>query len=322
MERMLRSVLLLALAVTLFSLTMSAGARGASAGGAATINIQSTAILGQQGKILLMFAEPEGGGQPLGRICATINSNIFALPVAAITEMSGGNPCDPPTSDVVFAPGMYRLTVGVYQGGSQTPELTVSIDVEVPGASYYSLDGAALSARPVGDANCDGLVGLPDVTGALAGIAGAGDPPGCLDLANVICDNPLDAFDPLATLRSVGGVPMSLPGGCPALLQTPDLVSPADGAILDYVPRDVTTVWNAVPGAAGYFLHVDERDSCFPYTSWCSDLGNGVELSPVSGTTSEFSFGTRGHGRWRVAAIDAQGRPGPWSDWREFEFLQ
>lgn len=116
----------------------------AAAEGPGTITLSSSAITGQSGKILLVFAQ--GGGQQMARVCTPITSDDFTLSATVMTEMpAGDNPCGDETSGFTFDEGTYSLTAGVYVGGQQTPEVSTTFSVTVAGDTPAEIDGAALS---------------------------------------------------------------------------------------------------------------------------------------------------------------------------------
>lgn len=260
----------------------------------------------------------------MARACRSIDSDAFGVAYTAMSEVPPGNPCGPATADAVFPAGVYTITVGVYQGGQQTPDKQITLDVPVDGDEFPTFNGIALSQEPPGDTNCDQIVDMDDVSGVLSSLADAGDDAPCLDSANVICTDGLDALDALALLvfKAVGSQSL-IPGGCPQLLATPTLISPPDGTQFDVTPRETPVDWTDVAGAASYLLQTDLLESCYPSTGWCSDLGWGASsYSQITASNYEFNFGTRGVGRWRVAAVGGDGGLGPFSEWRTFEHLQ
>jgi len=116
------------------------------ASGPGNITLSSTAISGQSGKILLVFAAPAGGGQQLARLCVPITSEDFTLSGAVMTDVPAGNdPCGDDTPETTFEEGAYDLVAGVYVGGQQTPEAETTLTVEVAGETTAELDGSALS---------------------------------------------------------------------------------------------------------------------------------------------------------------------------------
>lgn len=113
----------------------------------------------------------------------------------------------------------------------------------------------------------------------------------------------------------------------PANLPAPKIVSPADRTVLLNVapPRMLTVEWSAVPGAATYTVEVDVCEWEQPDGGECrkgtSPLALWRQQPPPTGieaTKYEFLFPGTQPGRWRVWAVDAEGRPGDKSPWTLF----
>ncbi|MBO0725456.1 MAG: redoxin domain-containing protein [Blastocatellia bacterium] len=99
-------------------------------------------------------------------------------------------------------------------------------------------------------------------------------------------------------------------------LPAPKLVSPEHLSRFDHYPRTTALVWEAVPGAAGYRVETD-----FQYSGvWASESRGYAITVDVTATTYTFSFVGAQPGRWRVWALDASGREGTKSEWREFVY--
>ncbi len=85
------------------------------------VSVGTSAITGQEGKILLIFAEPQAGGTKVA--CIPIDAAVFKTPFTVLKEMPGsGNPCEAGAPDAFIVPGLTEITAGVYVGGSQTAE--------------------------------------------------------------------------------------------------------------------------------------------------------------------------------------------------------
>jgi Ca-activated chloride channel family protein len=111
----------------------------------------------------------------------------------------------------------------------------------------------------------------------------------------------------------------SLQAGAPA---APTLVSPPEGAVLTFFPRLIDFEWMPVPGAAGYRIEIDCYHCCVT-DKWCSDVNPAaVQARDVKVPTATIEFPGNQPGRWRVSAIDAQGRPGAKTAWRQFTFYR
>ncbi len=105
-------------------------------------------------------------------------------------------------------------------------------------------------------------------------------------------------------------------------LRAPRLTSPADGASFSHYPRRTTLAWQPVPGASSYTVEVDCYQCC-QTNQWCTDVGRTWKEAPgLTSTSYSFDFVGAQPGRWRVWAVDAQGQPGPKSDWWEFRYTR
>jgi hypothetical protein len=112
--------------------------------GSGTITLTSSAITGQSGKILLIYAT--SGSDRLARACISITSDNFTVPATVMTDVPSGNdPCGGDTSDTSFDEGAYSITAGVYVGGQQTAEKEATLSVDVAGDVTAELNGAELS---------------------------------------------------------------------------------------------------------------------------------------------------------------------------------
>ena len=87
------------------------------------------------------------------------------------------------------------------------------------------------------------------------------------------------------------------------------------------MPRNIDFEWAPVDGAVRYLVEVDCYMCCAP-ERWCSDVGPNrttrSEAAATRLTSSEFPGNQPG--RWRVWGIDARGRAGAASPWRQFTF--
>ena len=94
-------------------------------------------------------------------------------------------------------------------------------------------------------------------------------------------------------------------------LTAPPLVAPGNGAVLSPNP---TLSWSAVPGAARYHLQVNN----IPIFEGTYNKIENWGLSGTSYTIMGYPEAYFPRLYWRVQAIDANGRQGPWSEVREF----
>lgn len=110
-------------------------------------------------------------------------------------------------------------------------------------------------------------------------------------------------------------------------LPAPIQLSPADNIEFHHYPRTTTLEWSQVEGAVSYTIEID----------YCrGGIRNGKECvrpqpfavtwnPPLSGvTTTSYTFNFLGAqpGRWRVWAVDHEGREGFKSDWRKFFYTR
>jgi hypothetical protein len=294
-------------------------AHPAGAGAPFQVVSQGSLIVGRAGTTLKVVVTPEAGGGPVARSCYDINDNIFAVSATDMTEPPGsGDICSGATNVAQIPAGTYRLTAGIYEPAGQTPLREVHLDFTAGDFPFVTINGAALSKEALGDANCDGILGGPDLVAILSAASGTGSHP-CAESGNLICGDPLGPQDALALAMHLSGIAPSL-GACSSILAAPPLVSPADGAEFDIFPRTTVLDWESVPGATGYVVYVD-RYGCEPYTDWCSAFGWGYLSQHTNDTTWQFDFVGSGSGRWRVAAVGSDGRAGPFSEWRGFMYL-
>jgi len=119
-------------------------------------------------------------------------------------------------------------------------------------------------------------------------------------------------------LQKMPDLPPNNPPG--STLEVPQQVSPADGSVFNNYPRTTTLEWTSVSNAASYTVELDCYHCC-EANKWCSDVGKTWIIVPNLQTTSyTFQFVGAQPGRWRVWAVDASGREGAKSPWREFRY--
>jgi hypothetical protein len=135
----------------------------------------------------------------------------------------------------------------------------------------------------------------------------------------------LDVF--LTRLASATDRAMSEAEKQPGLhLPAPVQSSPADGVVFDIYPRKTEIEWAPVEGAASYSVEIDyckpdrQRRPCF--TAHPLLLRGNPPMTGISATSYEFDFVGAQPGRWRVWAVDKDGREGFKSPWRTFVYLQ
>jgi len=110
-------------------------------------------------------------------------------------------------------------------------------------------------------------------------------------------------------------------------LAAPVQLSPANDTVFDHYPRRTTLQWSPVEGAASYSIEVDYCDGRQRQKPVCVNpqplrMTNNPATSGIVSTTYEFFFVGAQRGRWRVWALDKDGREGFKSPWRSFVYLR
>ncbi|MDO8390833.1 MAG: hypothetical protein Q7V57_10115 [Actinomycetota bacterium] len=112
-----------------------------------TISVSTTGpIVGQAGKALVVMVIGDTG--PVASACVQIGADEFLLGPTVLTEVSGGNdPCAGSTTPMVFTPGSYNVTFGVFVPPATSAETSVEQTVQVTGPGVaVTVDGSSLSA--------------------------------------------------------------------------------------------------------------------------------------------------------------------------------
>jgi len=107
-------------------------------------------------------------------------------------------------------------------------------------------------------------------------------------------------------------------------LPAPDQLSPENDSVFDFYPRQTVLKWSPVAGAVSYGVEVDY---CEGREKVCVNpqplrLLNNPSASGITSETYEFRFVGAQPGRWRVWAVDKEGREGFKSPWRTFVYLR
>jgi hypothetical protein len=159
-----------------------------------------------------------------------------------------------------------------------------------------------------------------DALHVLRNVAGIGLPAVCLAAGNLKCDDGITSVDSLFILRHVASLPLNLPQGCPSPFAAPVLVSPQEGEVVHTtVDRNIPLDWDPVAGASKYTVEVD-CEHCCAVNEFCSDVGRGYRLAAdVADSEYTVSVGGDNLERWRVWAINEDGTPGDFSEWRTFD---
>ena len=109
-----------------------------------------------------------------------------------------------------------------------------------------------------------------------------------------------------------------------AYLPAPGQLAPDDLIRIDEYPRVTKLEWSRVDGAVSYKIEVDYCLGGSGRMTECFDP-HPLRLktsSPLKETYFEFNFIGAQPGRWRVCAIDKDGREGFKSPWRTFIYLR
>jgi hypothetical protein len=109
-------------------------------------------------------------------------------------------------------------------------------------------------------------------------------------------------------------------------LPAPKQLSPDDRQVFDMYPRRTRLEWNPVDGAASYALEIDVCESLKRNPQCINPQPLHNPTSPptfnITTTSYEFMFVGAQWGRWRVWAVDQEGREGFKSEWRTFVYLR
>jgi hypothetical protein len=101
------------------------------------------------------------------------------------------------------------------------------------------------------------------------------------------------------------------------ILETPTLISPANGQVFSNYPRKTTLTWRAVANATGYVVVVDACQDC--QVTNTSIWQSVVPKTIVQSTSLTFDFAGAQPGRWCVFAINSanayqQSEPSAWNN--------
>ena len=117
-------------------------------GAPGTLWITSGPIVGQNGKILLVFVTPDGGGRQMARACVRVTSDSFSVPATAMTDMpAGDDPCGGSTPQTVLTKGRYALRAGIYAPPATQPEKESNRTLEISGDVALDVELGGLSKK-------------------------------------------------------------------------------------------------------------------------------------------------------------------------------
>ena len=106
------------------------------------------------------------------------------------------------------------------------------------------------------------------------------------------------------------------------LISAPIKLSPPNGSVFSHFPRTTTLKWSAVPGVKNYTVEVDCYHCC-QVNKWCTDVNRTWQVVPgLTQTNYTFNFVGAQPGRWRVWAVDADGKASPKSSWWYFSYTK
>ena len=93
------------------------------------------------------------------------------------------------------------------------------------------------------------------------------------------------------------------------------------GQTYNHFPRKTNVSWKPVRGAVKYIVEVDCFHCC-KSGKWCTDVGKSWKKETVKGTRYSFNYVGAQAGRWRVRAVDRNGKPGKVSRWCNFKYTK
>ncbi len=100
----------------------------------------------------------------------------------------------------------------------------------------------------------------------------------------------------------------------------PKLLSPANNSSFRHFPRTLKLKWRSVSNATSYNVEIDCMHCCAS-GKWCTDVGGKYkQLKGIRRTYYQFNFVGSQPGRWRVQAVDKNGKKGQYSHWNNFSF--
>jgi hypothetical protein len=105
-------------------------------------------------------------------------------------------------------------------------------------------------------------------------------------------------------------------------LKSPKIISPRNNALFHHFPRKTLLRWKRVKGAVEYGVEIDCLNCC-KSGKWCLDVNREVwQKTKTKNTSFRFNYVGAQWGRWRVWAIDKNGKRGPKTKWRKFRYTQ
>lgn len=263
------------------------------------------------GRYLVMAQDVAAGHYPSVR-------PFYRVPGQAVTEVVLDEAHPKLSAEVTLGPRNGTLVARVHDGETNWPIDTVRLilcHVEEPDVCFLADGRSDEGVFMVAAAHVPFTVRVwareYQVWSGPAPVAVASGQTTYLDIG--LARRPEFAGKPVNEREKIAGVHLS----------APELRAPADGAVLTQFPRTMTLAWEPVKGAVWYAVDVDY---CVPApgTSECIDPVPLYRETPpmigITGTTYGLTFIGSQPGRWRVWAVDQQGRAGFKSRWRTFVF--
>lgn len=102
---------------------------------------------------------------------------------------------------------------------------------------------------------------------------------------------------------------------------TPRLLCPFNNIVFHHYPRETTLAWEDAPGAKSYTVEIDFY---MPNLGWCSEQEKCNSFVARNITTNRYNFNFVGAqpGRWRVWAVNAEGKESLKTNWWEFRYTK
>jgi hypothetical protein len=110
-------------------------------------------------------------------------------------------------------------------------------------------------------------------------------------------------------------------------LPAPHQLSPTDGTEFNIYPRTTKVEWEPVEGAVSYSVEIDFCRGGLPRDAGCQNpqpvrLSGNAPMTGITRTSYDFYFNGAQPGRWRVWAVDKEGREGFKSPWHGFIYFR
>lgn len=107
-----------------------------------------------------------------------------------------------------------------------------------------------------------------------------------------------------------------------AQLNAPQIISPKNDSTFSHYPRTLKLRWRPVSNAASYNVEIDCMHCCAS-GEWCVDVGKKYkQVKALKNTYFKFNFVGSQPGRWRVQAVNKNGKAGKQSQWYYFKFTK